>query len=421
MSRDEVSREPLAEDRLLNYPALFGCFLHACEGGQVADSAEAFLKIRSLGAGEVVLATPEDATQFVSDQEEYWRWITDIEDDAARSSWSRIETYLNAFRRSLTDGTYQVQATKIFTTIGIPLKGSDFASYVERMAEDDPRVAATCLAISIGAIEVNFKSRAYQRGFAALVAWDQKLSQDSVGSARQSLDELMSSLRRQLASAKGQGTKLLKDINDAENRAAKATRIGVRYFISRLRFQRKNDDLRIGASVDEMAATKALYMEHMALSAPVEYWKKKAGQHKRQSDTARNILVLFALVGGGALVVALSIISSYAISVASAEKPAAVYFVLATIGVVITTIVFWSGRVLTRLYLSELHLSMDAGERATMVETYLALTSVNQATKEDRAIVLASLFRPTADGIVKDDAAPDMSPGSIISKVLTPR
>lgn len=387
----------------------------------MTDITENFLTFNTPGAGIVVLRTKNDAIQFVTDELDYWRWLTNVDSDAARASWQRIENYLNAFRRSFDEGGYEGQALKIFTTIGIPLKETDFAAYIENLAGNDTQLAVTCLAISIGAIEVNLRSRTYQRAMSALVMWDEKLSSESVASARDALDALMTKLRRQEATVRGQGTKLLKDTEAAEARARKALKLGGRYVASRLRFQRQRDDDHIKESLNDMAATKALYMEHMALSAPVEYWKKKASQHKKQSDTARNILVLFALLGGGALVVALSIISSYAISVASAEKPAAVYFVLATIGVVITTIVFWSGRVLTRLYLSDLHLSMDAAERATMVETYLALTSVNQATKEDRAIVLASLFRPTADGIVKDDAAPDMSPGAIISKVLTPR
>jgi hypothetical protein len=68
--------------------------------------------------------------------------------------------------------------------------------------------------------------------------------------------------------------------------------------------------------------------------------------------------------------------------------------------------------------MSEHHLAVDSEERATMVKTYLALTEKNAADEKERALVLASLFRPTSDGIVKDDAAPDMSPAALLSRVL---
>ena len=74
----------------------------------------------------------------------------------------------------------------------------------------------------------------------------------------------------------------------------------------------------------------------------------------------------------------------------------------------VTTFAVWIGRLITRIYLSEKHLRMDAEERAIMTQTYLALSNDDTTTDNDRAIILASLFRPTEDGIVKDDAAPFM-------------
>jgi hypothetical protein len=50
-----------------------------------------------------------------------------------------------------------------------------------------------------------------------------------------------------------------------------------------------------------------------------------------------------------------------------------------------------------------------------MAETYLALTKEEAATDQDRAIVLASLFRPIADGIISDDGLPAITPAAILS------
>ncbi len=54
-----------------------------------------------------------------------------------------------------------------------------------------------------------------------------------------------------------------------------------------------------------------------------------------------------------------------------------------------------------------LHLLTDAGERVVMVQTYLSLTEGDHlASKEDRQLILQVLFRPAADGIVKDEGMP---------------
>lgn len=69
-----------------------------------------------------------------------------------------------------------------------------------------------------------------------------------------------------------------------------------------------------------------------------------------------------------------------------------------------------------RLYLSEHHLSVDADERAVMAKTYLALVNEDKADKEDRHIVLETLFRHSTDGIVKDDASPPFPPSNLMTR-----
>lgn len=69
--------------------------------------------------------------------------------------------------------------------------------------------------------------------------------------------------------------------------------------------------------------------------------------------------------------------------------------------------------------MSEHHLGVDARSRESMAHTYLALLDNDGATDEkDRAIVLAALFRPVTDGLVKDDALPLISPAAILSRQL---
>jgi hypothetical protein len=102
------------------------------------------------------------------------------------------------------------------------------------------------------------------------------------------------------------------------------------------------------------------------------------------------------------------------------KADAAAYLKFAAIGAIITTIVFWVGRVLLRIYLSDRHLLTDAEERVAMIKTYLALTNEGKLEASDRTLVLAPLFRSAADGIVKDDG-PDASLAGIIAKAIDVR
>ena len=59
-------------------------------------------------------------------------------------------------------------------------------------------------------------------------------------------------------------------------------------------------------------------------------------------------------------------------------------------------------------------LEADASERVAMVQTFLALEYKGEAGKEERVLVLANLFRPSA--ITHDDAAPS----TLLDIVLKP-
>lgn len=75
--------------------------------------------------------------------------------------------------------------------------------------------------------------------------------------------------------------------------------------------------------------------------------------------------------------------------------------------VLLATLSFWFIRLLVRIFLSNLHLENDAAERVTMAKTYLALLRDGSLQKDSSiSTVLAALFRPTGDGIVKDEGLP---------------
>jgi hypothetical protein len=194
-----------------------------------------------------------------------------------------------------------------------------------------------------------------------------------------------------------------------------------RWDTRKLRIALREQDKDFNKSVAEFNEIKATYQEFMKLKAPVDYWREKAEQHKSASKGYRGLLIKYGKIIAPALLLLLLCMAFASYYAADPAKPIASQFVFAAIGVLITTVAFWAARIVVRLYMSEHHLAIDAEERATMAMTYLALIERGAADEKDRALVLAPLFRPTSDGIIKDDAAPEFSPAAIASRYLTPR
>lgn len=178
--------------------------------------------------------------------------------------------------------------------------------------------------------------------------------------------------------------------------------------------ERRRQAAEHAAAIEELHKTTAAYNEFMHLQAPVEYWAKKAGAHQQAEKEAFGRLILFfplALV----LLAVIFGITAWQLLQPSPDRDTSVYFVVSAGLATIAGLIFWIGRLLTRLYLSEHHLRKDAEEREIMTRTYLALTRDDAADEKDRHIVLSALFRNASDGIVKDDAGD----GALLSSLLS--
>ncbi|WP_298011594.1 DUF6161 domain-containing protein [uncultured Aquabacterium sp.] len=167
------------------------------------------------------------------------------------------------------------------------------------------------------------------------------------------------------------------------------------------------------------------YREHMSLAAPVEYWEKKKIRHFRWMVATGLVTISAMGLAGWLLHCELTEVGQAASAAASSAKAASGAAALGkTDGVMalltaattwrlgsfilLATLAFWVLRLLVRIFLSNMHLENDAAERVTMVKTYLALISEGKLNgdSENLKAVLAALFRPTGDGIVKDEGIP---------------
>jgi hypothetical protein len=174
-------------------------------------------------------------------------------------------------------------------------------------------------------------------------------------------------------------------------------------------------------AIKSIETTEAAYKEQMRLQAPVEYWDAKAGVHSKAISGSRRRLIVYALGASAALIFGLIWLALKSAAVAATGNTpgdaVAIYLKFVAVGAIVTTIAFWAGRVLLRIYLSDRHLLADAEERVAMIKTYLALSHEGKVEATDRALILAPIFRSAADGIVKEEG-PDPSFAGIIARAM---
>lgn len=149
---------------------------------------------------------------------------------------------------------------------------------------------------------------------------------------------------------------------------------------------------------------KETYESHMTLSAPTHYWKKKLVGHGRNIQTIRkylNVAVLFSLIIVG--LAAFTLLPEFYPSDSIPWRNLGLFFL-------ISTVVFWILRLLVKLLLSNIHLHADANERVVMIQTFLSMVRHKGADqglgKENIAMALTPIFRPSTTGVIKDDSGP---------------
>jgi hypothetical protein len=175
------------------------------------------------------------------------------------------------------------------------------------------------------------------------------------------------------------------------------------------------------ASTDQQfAQLRATYEEAMRLKAPATYWQDKAVAHRNAETAGLKRLYIFFPAALVIIGLSFSAVALWLLEHPPQANLTALYFIISGGLATLAGVIFWIGRLMTKLYLSEHHLRIDAEERSIMTTTYLALTEEKAADDADRQIILAALFRSTPDGIVKDDGVVDVSLAALLSKLTMP-
>jgi hypothetical protein len=167
-----------------------------------------------------------------------------------------------------------------------------------------------------------------------------------------------------------------------------------------------------------MSDSEVFYEKKLAVKSAVEYWIVKANNHQKVAFVFAfcSLFVMSACVGYSSYAFNALITGSFQSKIPIfTESGALQLWVYALLGI-IATITFWVLRLFVRIALSNLHLATDAHERATMIKTYLAFEREDKVLdKDDKALILPTIFRAGSTGIVKDDSAP-MNPWTLFTR-----
>lgn len=160
-----------------------------------------------------------------------------------------------------------------------------------------------------------------------------------------------------------------------------------------------------------LSAFEQAYSQELATHSAVAYWGKKARVH-RWLALATTVV---AVVAGGGYLAYLAPAAFEKLLPLLSEKETPQWRIGLAIALALLGV--WMLRILVRMFLSQMHLAADSSHRRVTILSYIALLKdpAQPLTKEDRSIVLSTVFRPISAGIIRDDAMPP-SPWELLTR-----
>ena len=161
--------------------------------------------------------------------------------------------------------------------------------------------------------------------------------------------------------------------------------------------QKESFETELKKAQEKLADIERTYDEKLALQSSVEYWDKKRVHHQFVMWWMAMVTAFCAAAITGIFVwVAYDLFEATTLSEVQLWK-LGVMLAISSFGV-------WLVRLLSKIFISNLHLRTDADERVTMIKTYLALLREGSGPKDDeRQLILQTLFRPSSTGFIKED------------------
>lgn len=163
-------------------------------------------------------------------------------------------------------------------------------------------------------------------------------------------------------------------------------------------------------SNQNISALENTYEELLSLKKPADYWKERATQLKKEGD--KFFTWLLVLVG-------FAVVTLYFLLWLTPEGMQKTFFNddrslairWSVIYVTFISFLYFAIKAVMKSMFSAYHLSRDAEERQRLTYVYLAMIKDSSIEKEDRHLVMQSLFSRADTGLLKEDSSPTM-PGT---------
>ncbi|MCG8344671.1 MAG: DUF6161 domain-containing protein [Chlorobiales bacterium] len=343
-------------------------------------------------------------------EREYWKWLDKVPRDAVSSVqairnktgklFKPIDSLLNKDKEQIMSYVDQMQGevnTFLYHNRMI-YSSSPEAKFLDGLDKKKAAHAASALLgnqpepHSDGSFEGAFLAYAFMYGYV-------KRDDAESLSVRKHLEEwqiLLDTSKNDFTAQKSEVSKLLQRYSNYFEKQERES--------LKLRKERKIEfDNLIASSKSELGNIEKTYNDKLALQSSVKYWEEKGVQHKKLS-------VLFSFLSSMLAVIIAVLLYAEIRGVVGLEQRLVDLPVWKISMVILTAVIgVWALRIFVRLLLSNLHLMTDAQERRTMLMTYLALLREGHGpTEEQKELILQTLFRPSATGIVKDDGIPSV-------------
>lgn len=376
--------------------------------------------------GNLAPTNHEELIHWIQAEQSFWSWIQQNNygnhENFQREAFNQINEALNAARQSQQHINSNQQHSQqqldysrdriqhAFLQRKLPHSSTPLAKLVDAYRKEaGDKAASYFLAVNIcptnGQPQFQATELAAWRGLFEGLQERFQIQQNSTkrrkSAADQSFDQLRAKTEKLLSEKNEAYDALHRDYQALADSIRSASDDQAKDFETAQSFRKSEFEQLTAAHEEKMEALRKTFREELALRAPAEYWSKKRKGHRLWAVISG--VLSFLGIGGAAASLGWQIhqllINTPAGNVPETWRLA----VLALVGV----FTVWALRLIVRMFLSHLHLLTDAGERVVMVQTYLSLLEGDHlASKEDRQLILQALFRPAADGIVKDEGVP---------------
>lgn len=174
-------------------------------------------------------------------------------------------------------------------------------------------------------------------------------------------------------------------------------------------------------TIDSTKKIKTLentYEELLRLKKPAEYWRLRAEDLKKQGWRSLKWLITLVVFTASMLFILLWLTpDDMLITIFSQDKSKAIRWSIVFLAFL--SVLIYGIRTLNKVTFSSFHLARDAEEREQLTHVYLSLINEKAMDKEDRLLIMQSLFSRADTGLLKEDSSPSM-PGaaSVVEKLV---